>query len=549
VRCVVVIALVAAACSGTGPRPVGSQPSWRAAPPVSTVPAPVRFAPSSEPARHYNEPAARPPPSALGDATIAAVRDAAQRLGAPVPVADARLFRACAELAAVVPEEGIIPYTLVEFALQRHGIIEPSPHLLVVWGDIDMPQLIMDQLQPRIAEILAAGATARVGIGAAKRMPDGTGAVVFALQGSAVTTAPIPRAVPSDGSFLLAATIDPSYREPEVFITRKNGSVERLELSPQRGPAGTEVRVQIRCGKLDGKQQVEITAVDAQGSTVLANFPVWCGVEPPLTMVVEPSIDDAPVADPREAERRVLALVNRDRQAAGLAPLLWDERVADVSRAHSLEMRTTKVVAHVSPTTGSAADRVRAAKIKTPVVLENVARAYGVGEAHQGLMNSPGHRANLLSSSATHVGIGIVFGEEVSGRRELFVTQVLTRIPPQVDPAAAVAELRRRLVTVRPVGTDPALESIAQELANGLAAGKTREQAYGPLKPRVDGLGQRFQRVGSVITAAGELDAIEAGAILGDAKPDDIGIGIAQGTHAELGDGSLFVVVLLGTRR
>jgi hypothetical protein len=212
-------------------------------------------------------------------------------------------------------------------------------------------------------------------------------------------------------------------------------------------------------------------------------------------------------------------------------------------------MRTTKVVAHVSPTTGSAADRVRAAKIKTPVVLENVARAYGVGEAHQGLMNSPGHRANLLSSSATHVGIGIVFGEEVSGRRELFVTQVLTRIPPQVDPAAAVAELRRRLVTVRPVGTDPALESIAQELANGLAAGKTREQAYGPLKPRVDGLGQRFQRVGSVITAAGELDAIEAGAILGDAKPDDIGIGIAQGTHAELGDGSLFVVVLLGTRR
>ena len=103
----------------------------------------------------------------------------------------------------------------------------------------------------------------------------------------------------------------------------------------------------------------------------------------------------------------LLALVNRDRQVAGLPGLLWDEHVADVARGHSTEMRRTKIVAHLSPVTGSAADRVRAAKIKTAVVLENVARAYGLGEAHQGLMNSPGHRANLMSHAATHLGIGV----------------------------------------------------------------------------------------------------------------------------------------------
>ena len=27
------------------------------------------------------------------------------------------------------------------------GIIEPSPHLLVVWGDLDSPQVIVDQLK------------------------------------------------------------------------------------------------------------------------------------------------------------------------------------------------------------------------------------------------------------------------------------------------------------------------------------------------------------------------------------------------------------------
>src|SRR5204862_7468206 len=131
--------------------------------------------------------------------------------------------------------------------------------------------------------------------------------------------------------------------------------------------------------------------------------------------------------------------------------------------------RRTKVVAHVSPTTGSAADRVRVAKIKTAVVLENVARAYGIGEAHQGLMNSPGHRANLLSGTATHIGIGIVFGDEVSGRREIFITQVFIRVPPKVDAATAAELIRKRIAAVRPVGTDPALAGIAQDLADATA--------------------------------------------------------------------------------
>src|SRR5580704_4165828 len=114
-------------------------------------------------------------------------------------------------------------------------------------------------------------------------------------------------------------------------------------------------------------------------------------------------------------------------------------------------MRATKVVAHVSPTTGSAADRVRTANIHTAVVLENVARAYGVGEAHDGLMNSPGHRANIMSATATHVGIGVVLGDEISGRRELFVTQVFIRIPPKIDPATVTELVRSRIDVKRHV--------------------------------------------------------------------------------------------------
>ena len=212
-------------------------------------------------------------------------------------------------------------------------------------------------------------------------------------------------------------------------------------------------------------------------------------------------------------------------------------------------MRRTKNVAHISPTTGSAADRVRAARIKTAVVLENVARAYGVGEAHQGLMNSPGHRANITSHAATHLGIGVVFGNEVSGRREIFVTQVFTRVPPKIDPARGVELVGQRIAAIRPVGVDARLASIAQQLADALAAGKTRDQAYPLVKKQIDALGSQYARVGSVITAAADLDALEASAILGDSQANDIGVGIAQGGHPEIGDGAIWIVVLLAQRR
>jgi uncharacterized protein YkwD len=541
--------IVLGACSpGTGPQRVGAQPSWRGGPPrTSPVAGPVTFAPASEPATRYNE-APRPAPhNALDDAVIAAVKDAATRAGLRVPVPDARLFRACAELAEIVPEEGIVGYTLVEFALQRNGIIEPSPHLLVVWGAIESPQPIVEQLQPRLAEILADGVAARLGVGAAKRNADGTGVVVFALQGSGVSTTPIPREVEAGGSVVIDAVVDPRYRDPEVFVTHDDGATQRMELGPGR-PSG--FISQVACGKHRGRQQVEITASDAAGATVLANFPLWCGAAPPTSVTVDPAHDDAPVATPEEAERRVLASLNRDRVAAGLPMLLWDDRVAAVARGHSEEMRRTHVVAHISPTTGSAADRVRAANIRTSVVLENLARAYGVDEAHQGLMNSPGHRANLMTGVATHIGIGVVFGDEVSGRREMFITQVFIRVPPNIDRHRAVETVRQKLVAVRPALVhQPALTGFAQQVADALAAGEPSATASQRTKRQLDGLNRSYQRFASVITATADLDTLDGAGMLGDETADEVGIGVAQGPHPELGDNAIWIVLLLATKR
>ncbi len=541
-----VIVALAAACGP--PHSVGARPSWRAgsvAPPPAQALAPVTFAPANDAVRSYNEPLEAPPKTALGDTMMAALRTAAGQAHVPTPVADARLYRACTELAQIVPEEGVVGYAFVEFALQRNGIIEPSPHLLVVWGDVDAPKDIVAQLAPRLPEILADGATARVGIGAVKRNPDGTGAIVFALQGSGVTTSPIPRALPKAGSIAIDAVVDSRFKDPEVFVTRDDGTTERLALALGRSGG---FKATVACGAHAGRQEVEISAADAKGSTVLANFPIWCGGEPPSSLTVAPTLDDRDVTSTTAAEKRLFELANHDRVAAGLPGLQWDERVAVVARAHSEEMRQTKVVAHVSPTTGSAADRVRAANIKTALVLENVARAYGVGEAHQGLMNSPGHRANVMSTAATHAGIGVVLGEEISGRRELFITQVFIRIPPKIDPAAVAELVRARIANLRAVVIDPRLAATAKTLATGLAAGKPRDALWPEATKELDKLGNVYGRVGSVITAVAETDSIDAAALVGDYKPDAIGIGVAQGMHPEIGDNAIWIVVLMAER-
>ena len=246
----------------------------------------------------------------------------------------------------------------------------------------------------------------------------------------------------------------------------------------------------------------------------------------------------------------VTAAVNRDRAAAGLPMLSWNDRVAGVARGHSEEMRRTHVVAHVLSTTGSAADRVRAANIKTGVVLEDVAHVYGLKEAHDGLMNSPGDRANMMSGEVTHVGIGVTFGDEVSGRREMFITQVFTRVPPKIERAGAIEAVRQKLAAARPaLVVQPTLSEFAQKLVDAVAAGETFDVAYQRIKHQLEKVTWSYLRLASVINATANLETLEVASLLGGSASEEVGIGVAQGPHPELGDNAIWVVLLFGDRR
>ena len=126
-------------------------------------------------------------------------------------------------------------------------------------------------------------------------------------------------------------------------------------------------------------------------------------------------------APPRaDLEAAMLALVNAERaKVGGLRPLAADAEATPVSRAHSGDMFERGYFAHVTPEGRTPFDRLRAAKLGYRAAGENLALARTLDIAHTGLMNSPGHRANILNPAFGRLGIGILDG----GRRGLMVTQ------------------------------------------------------------------------------------------------------------------------------
>jgi uncharacterized protein YkwD len=120
-----------------------------------------------------------------------------------------------------------------------------------------------------------------------------------------------------------------------------------------------------------------------------------------------------------ELEAEMLEMVNREREAAGLQPLTADPEMTEVARLHSTDMFARGYFSHVTPEGRSPFDRMNAASVKYQTAGENLALAPTLPIAHTGLMNSPGHRANILRPEFGRLGIGVMDG----GMRGLMVTQ------------------------------------------------------------------------------------------------------------------------------
>jgi uncharacterized protein YkwD len=120
-----------------------------------------------------------------------------------------------------------------------------------------------------------------------------------------------------------------------------------------------------------------------------------------------------------DLEQQMLDLVNKERVANGLNPLAPDPELTEVARRHSADMFARGYFAHDTPEGLSPFDRMRAANVRFTTAGENLALGPTIPVAHTGLMNSPGHRANILRREFGRVGIGVMDG----GMRGLMVSQ------------------------------------------------------------------------------------------------------------------------------
>lgn len=111
-----------------------------------------------------------------------------------------------------------------------------------------------------------------------------------------------------------------------------------------------------------------------------------------------------------EAEGAMINLVNQERTSRGINPLVFDSSLRVVARVHSEDMFKRGYFSHYSPEGESVADRAKRVGVNYLVIGENLAFAPSLELAHRGLMNSEGHRANILSEDYGRIGIGVLDG-------------------------------------------------------------------------------------------------------------------------------------------
>ena len=111
-----------------------------------------------------------------------------------------------------------------------------------------------------------------------------------------------------------------------------------------------------------------------------------------------------------DLESRMLDMINEERRQNNLPPLVADPELTTVARAHARDMFSKSYFSHINPDGKGPFDRMREANVHFTFAGENLALAQTLEIAHNGLMNSPGHRANILNKNYHRVGIGILDG-------------------------------------------------------------------------------------------------------------------------------------------
>ena len=175
-------------------------------------------------------------------------------------------------------------------------------------------------------------------------------------------------------------------------------------------------------------------------------------------------------------EVKLLELVNKERTARHLTPLKLSPGFRAVAIKHSKDMASHQNLTHLSSSGKSYLDRLVEAGLFFIEIGENVAVSdtFDAAFIHQGFMESPEHRDNVLNPKYDIAGIGVVY----SGDREYFVTQDFAQSLNVVETDEAEIAIKDEINTIRknralpPLSFHNVADSFARRHSRNRASGK-----------------------------------------------------------------------------
>ena len=471
-----------------------------------------------------------------------------KKIGATEPFFDARLSAASVVFAENVPEGGALNRKFIDFYLSQQGIAEPYPKVISFsFGPQDRAEFLA-KLTESMSRIVPAaeGADLRIGIGTATR--DGKVRLMLTMLPGRLLMKEVPRQIKQGGSISVKGAVGQSYKSPRLVVTFPDGNTQSFRNEGKGADFSFEAAL-----TAPGRYEVEVVAEGKSGPEVCGLFSVYAGVALPAAPVLNNLAKDK-VTPADEAEKQIMALVNAERKKAGLSTLLPLSDAQKVARAYSEEMVKTGKVGHISAISGKPEDRLKKGGVKSPLILENVARSYSPEDAHSGLMDSPGHRANVLNPKVTHLGVGVAVEISENSPPAYYVTECFVKLGND-DPKKLAKDLPEVLKSTRsqaglkPLQEDPKLSEVAARYLTKLASNEMDSNTITKsiLKEAETNFSNSYQVLAPLVAPLPELEALTQAKGLSD--PQFTHYGAAITVSGKPGSEQILLILLFAGAR
>ncbi|MFJ5769747.1 CAP domain-containing protein [Psychrobacillus sp. NPDC093180] len=209
----------------------------------------------------------------------------------------------------------------------------------------------------------------------------------------------------------LEPTIKKELLEAQKSLNTKTVQEDQKPVAKEKAPAAEKEKTPVVKKPAEKEKAPVVEKPAEKESTPVAEKPAT--PVNPATPVTTPEVKE-PVKENTEAGQvssviqQVVDLTNQERAKAGLKALQIDTKLTQSAQAKSQDMKDKNYFSHTSPTYGSPFDQMKSFGITYNAAAENIAMGQrSAAEVVKAWMESPGHKANIMNPSYTHIGVGL----------------------------------------------------------------------------------------------------------------------------------------------